>query len=122
MPDVNVLVYAHRKDHVSHRFYAEWLEALVNAEAPFAISSLAAIGMVRVVTNAAFANGPTPLVEAFEQMAVLIEEPNCRFVGPEGTHWFRVKTLCQATRTSGAKVSDAQHAAVAIEHGCTLVS
>jgi toxin-antitoxin system PIN domain toxin len=122
LPDVNVLVYAHRKEHAHHRFYSRWLEDLVNGDAPFAISSLAAIGMVRVVTHSKFPNGPTPLSHAFEQMAALIEEPNCRFIGPEGTHWVRVQTLCQATKTSGAKITDAQHAAIAMEHGCTLVS
>ena len=33
-----------------------------------------------------------------------------------------MKTLCQATKTVAGKITDAQHAAVAIEHGCTLVT
>jgi len=122
MPDVNVLVYAHRREHDQNRFYQSWLEQLVASRAPFAISNLAAIGMVRVVTSTRFENGPTPLAEAFEQLASIIEQPNCRFIGPGGMHWWHVKTLCQETRTAGGKISDAQHAAVAIEHGCTLVS
>lgn len=39
MPDVNILVYAHRQEEETHRFYREWLESLVNDRAPFALST-----------------------------------------------------------------------------------
>ena len=33
--DVNVLVYAHREDAVNHSAYRQWLESIINGQAPF---------------------------------------------------------------------------------------
>jgi uncharacterized protein len=51
MPDVNVLVYAHRKDEAAHDAYLDWLERLVEGPEPFSLSVLVAVGFVRAVTN-----------------------------------------------------------------------
>lgn len=32
LPDVNVLVYAHREDVRDHRAYRDWLESTINAD------------------------------------------------------------------------------------------
>ena len=122
MPDVNVLVYAHRAEDPAHAFYRSWLEALVNGPAPFALSVLVASGFARVVTHAKFRPAPSELEEAMAFVEVLASAPLCRIVGAGAETWPILRDLCRKTRTRGAKVSDAHHAAVAIEHGCTLVS
>ena len=38
LPDVNVLIYAHREDAPEHERYAEWLQALTASDPPFALS------------------------------------------------------------------------------------
>jgi predicted nucleic acid-binding protein len=40
MPDVNVLVYAHRADETVHGPYKTWFTQLVNGAQPFALSIL----------------------------------------------------------------------------------
>jgi predicted nucleic acid-binding protein len=60
LPDVNVLICAHRAEAVDHDRYREWLEALVASPAPFALSELVAVGFVRVVTNRRIWAAPTP--------------------------------------------------------------
>jgi len=42
--------------------------------------------------------------------------------GPGPRHLELLDTVCRAAEVAGADVSDAQHAAAAIEHGCTLVT
>jgi len=37
--DVNVLVYAHREDTPDHLAYREWLESVINGNAPTPIRS-----------------------------------------------------------------------------------
>ena len=39
LPDVNVLIYAHRQDAPEHDRYAAWLRALVEAKEPFAVAA-----------------------------------------------------------------------------------
>jgi uncharacterized protein len=122
LPDVNVLIYAHRADDPAHAFYAKWLDGVVNGNAAFALSVLSAAGFVRVVTNAKFPSAPTELEQAISFIEVVSSAPTCRWVGAGPTNWQIVRDLCRKTKTRGPKISDAQHAAVAIEHGCTLVS
>ena len=37
LPDVNVLVYAFRKDAQDHRRYREWLQGVVNGESAYGV-------------------------------------------------------------------------------------
>ena len=38
LPDVNVLVYAHREDAVDHARYQQWLEETIQSGQPYGIS------------------------------------------------------------------------------------
>lgn len=123
LADVNVLVYAHRVDsHADHPRFAAWLVERATGHEPFALSLLALAGFVRIVTNRRIFRRPSTLDEAFGFTARLVERPNARLVGPGPAHWPLVEELCRAARADGKLVADAQHAAVAIEHGCTLVT
>ena len=122
MPDVNILVYAHRRDEPTHEFYRGWLEGLVNSEAPFALSALVAVAFVRIVTHPRFHEAPTPLPVALEVINRLREAPGFRWQLPGERHWEIVSSLCRKTKSAGKLVADAQHAALAIEHGCRWVT
>lgn len=60
MPDVNILVYAHRREDPSHEFYRAWVEHLANGSEPFALSALVAVAFVRIVTHPRFSVPPHP--------------------------------------------------------------
>lgn len=122
MPDVNVLVYAHRADETVHQSYRHWLTAVVNGPQPFALSVLVAVGFVRIVTNARIYPVPTPLATALAVIDQLVDHPRCRLVTPSQGHWRQVGELCRLTKASGKRVADAQHAAVARAEGCTWVT
>jgi uncharacterized protein len=123
LPDVNVLIYAHREDaHAEHARFASWLTARATGAEPFALSSLALTGFVRIVTNARIFPRPSTLEEALEFCDQLALRPNARLVGPGPSHWALVAELCRAAGATGKLVADAQHAAVAIENGCTWIT
>ena len=123
LPDVNVLVYAHRTDSCDeHPRYAGWLTELATGREPFALSSLALAAVVRIVTNPRVFRRPSTLDEVFAFTGELIARPNARVVGPGPRHLELLEELCRSCGASGKLVGDAQHAAVAVEHGCTLVS
>src|SRR3990172_2276560 len=122
MPDVNVLVYAHREDETTHAAYRRWLETLVNGSEPFAPSALVAVGFVRIVTNPRIFSTPTPLPTALAVIDELHAHPRCRFAVPRDDHWERCADLCRKTGATGKHVADAQHAALALAEGCTWVT
>ena len=59
--DVNVLVYAHRKDAPDHERFRVWLEAWLDSDTAFGLSDLVLSGFLRVVTHPRVFNRPTPL-------------------------------------------------------------
>jgi toxin-antitoxin system PIN domain toxin len=122
MPDVNILVFAHRQDEAVHRPYKAWLEKLVAGPQPFALSVLVAVGFVRVVTNPKIFRTPTPLPLALATIDELAASPQCRWVAPDTNHFAAVAALCRSARATGKLVADAQHAALAIAEGCTFVT
>ena len=122
MPDVNVLIYAHRQDEAWHEPYADWLRQVVDGPEPFALSVLVAVGFVRIVTNARIYEDPTPLPVALAAIEQLAGHPRCRLATPGANHLDDVARLSRAVGATGKLVADAQHAAVAISEGCTWVS
>jgi toxin-antitoxin system PIN domain toxin len=123
IPDVNVLVYAHREDsHPEHSRFASWVTRLATGPEPFALSVLALVGLVRIVTNPRIFRRPSTLEEALAFTGELTRRPTARLLGPGPKHWDLVTELCRSADATAKLVADAQHAAVAIEHGCTLIT
>lgn len=122
MPDVNVLVYAHRAHLHRHAAAAAWLEDLATSAQAFALSELVIPGFVRVVTNPRVFSSPSTTDEALTFLDELIARPTCRLVRPGPRHLGIFTNLCRDHQAMGGFVADAYHAALAIEHGCTWVS
>ena len=122
LPDVNVLLYAFRKDVPQHAICKPWLERVVGGEAAYAISRLALSALVRISTGRRAYAVPSTLDEAFGFCEKLVAQPNCRIVEPGERHWSIFERLCRETDTRGPRVTDAWFAALAIEHGCEWVT
>jgi toxin-antitoxin system PIN domain toxin len=121
MPDVNVLVYAHREEAPDHAAHVDWLSRTTAAE-PFALSELVLSGFLRVVTHGKVWRSPTPWDTAEAFVDGLRAHPNARVLRPGPRHWPLFVGLCRDARARGKLVADAYHAALAIEHGCEWVT
>ena len=120
--DINILIYAHRQDQAHHAYFRERLEQLIKDGHSFGLTPLVAGGFIRVVTQPAFPNGPTPLPQALAVIESLCNHPNSLWLAPGRRHWEIFARLCRQTRATGKAVADAQHAALAIEHAATWIS
>ena len=122
LPDVNVLVYAHREETASHDACREWLEDVVNGDEAYAISDLVLSGFVRVVTHPKVFKRPSSIGDAFAFAEQLRDQPNCVRIEPGPRHWDIFKRLCLETGVKGNLVPDAYLAAMAIESSCEWIS
>lgn len=122
LADVNVLIYAHREDADEHEAYASWLETLVNKEEPFAVSEIVLSSFIRIVTNPKIFRPATPMTTALDFCERLVGWPRSVRLLPTPRHWGLFTKLCRESQIKGAIVSDAYLAALAIEHGCELVT
>lgn len=122
IPDINVLIYAHREELPEHDRYAQWLTELAQSDEPFGASELVLFGFIRIVTNIRAFRTPTPRDQAFAFVSQLLARPNCLRLRPGPLHWEVFERLCIQAAATGKLVSDAHHAAIAIEHGGEWIS
>lgn len=123
LPDVNVLIYAHRSDSTeSHPQFADWLIRLAEGPSAFGLSEAVLGAFVRIVTNQRIFREPTPTVEALEFCRTLRERPQARVLLPGSGNWRIFEDICCRTGATGKLVADAWHAALAIEHGCRWIT
>jgi uncharacterized protein len=122
LPDVNVLVLAHRRDHDEHDQVRSWLEEEVNSDRPFALADLAVSGFLRVVTNPRIYERPSKLATALEFVDGLVEQPTCVAVSAGPNHWPILRRVLVAADARGNLLPDAHLAAIAIEHGATIAT
>ena len=122
LPDVNVLVYAHREDLDGHASYAAWLTAVAEGDEPFALGAASVAGFVRVVTHPRIFTKPTAVEVAIDFVDAVAESPRCRWLEPADRWWSIFAGLCRRSGARGNLVPDALLAAVALEHGCRLAT
>lgn len=122
VPDVNVLIYAHRLESPEHASYAQWLTDLARGPAPFGLSELGASAFVRIVTNPKIWEEATTLADALDFIERLRGRSNARLLTHGPSSWSIFAELCGHARARGKLVADAYHAALAIEHGCELIT
>jgi len=122
LPDVNVLVYAHRRDAADHERFRTWLEELVNGPEAFGLSDLVLSGVLRVVTHARVFADPTPLPHALQFVGTLRSAPNRVRIEPGERHWEIFQDLCRGANARGNLVPDAWLAALAIESGSEWIT
>ncbi len=120
--DVNVLVYAHRRESPDHDAYRAWLEDARRANEPLGLSDAVGSGFLRVVTHPRIFREPTPRNVAIAFIDGLRQSPATTLVHPGERHWHIFLDLCDQVGASGNLIPDAYLAAVAIEQGATWVS
>jgi toxin-antitoxin system PIN domain toxin len=122
LADVNVLIYAFRKDVPEHAVCRPWLDGVVKGDARFGVSRLTLSAVVRITTNTRTYRTASTFEEAFGFCEDILNQPHCQIVEPGERHWDIFKRLCVETNTRGPRVTDAWFAALAIESGCEWIT
>lgn len=120
--DVNVLVYCYRQDVQRHDEYRAAFDEVVLSPSNFGYSSLVLSGFLRVVTHPRVFAVPSLLEDALAFVESITGQPNAVEVSPGARHWRVFTDLCRAVHVKGNLVSDAYHAALAIESGSEWVT
>lgn len=122
LADVNVLVYAFRTDAPGHAEHRRWFEGVVASREPFALSESVLASVLRLVTNPRVFKVATPLAEALAYVDAIRAQPRAVIIRPGDDHWAIFTALCRSSDARGNLVTDAWLAALAIEHGCELMT
>ena len=122
LADTNILIYAHRLDADRHHEYRDWLQSVTNGPAAYAVSDFALTGMIRIVTDRRIYPEPSPLDRALAFAEEVRNQQQARVISPGPQFWPIFTEICRTVGAMGKLIPDAYLAALAIEHGCELVS
>jgi toxin-antitoxin system PIN domain toxin len=120
VPDINLLLYAYDAGSPFHSRAAAWWQRCLSGNEPVGLAQVAVFGFVRVGTNPRVFGNPFTPVEAAEHVRSWQAQPVVQILEPGSDHVANVLKLLETLGTAGNLVTDAQLAAVALEHGAVL--
>lgn len=120
--DANVVLAASRTDHPNHGPVRAWFDALIAGHETFTVPTTVWGSFLRLATNRRIFPVPTPRDEAFAFIDATCAQPHHLLTGPGARHLELLRTVCDEADASGDLVPDAVIAAIAVEHGCEVVS
>lgn len=122
LPDVNLLVAAHREDAAMHMEAVQWVESALISPEPVALCGPVISGLVRVVTHPKVFDPPSSVAQAWDFVADLRGHEGSVEVLPGRRHLDVFERLSRSARATGNLIPDAVIAAIAIENGCQVVT
>ncbi len=122
LPDVNVLIGAHRSDSTLHAPCRDWLRSVYAGEEAFGLCAPVLVGLVRILTHPRVFDPPDTHEQAWSFVRSLVSHPNALLLNPGRAHLALFEGLCRDAGAGGDLVPDAYLAALALETGATLVS
>jgi len=122
LPDVNVLICAHRRDAPDHERFEHWVQALMLGSQAYGYSELVLSSVVRIVTNPRAMQKPTPLDKAIAFVDAFRCPAHAVHLSPGPRHWSIFTSLCTQADAKGNLIADAYLAALAIESGSEWIT
>jgi len=123
VPDVNVLVYAHRQDAADHECYAEWLAGVLAGDDELGLVEAALTGFLRIVTHPRIFAEPATSGEALAFVTALRGGRQVHALAATDATWQHFADIAAVDRqVRGALVPDAWLAAMARSHGGRLAT
>lgn len=120
--DVNVVLAAHRADHPDHTAVRAWFDRMLDQEMPFTVPSVVWGSFLRVSTSRRIFAVPTSVADAFTFIDAVCAQPSFLLTSTGPRHLVLLKRMCEEGDASGDLVPDAVIGAIALEHGCDVVT
>lgn len=120
--DANVLLYASNEAAPQHDRCSEWLSAAFDRYDRIGIPWETALAFVRIATNPRALAQPLTVDAAWERVEDWLDSDGVWVPQATETHRRTLRRLLRQTRAIGNLISDAHLAALAVDHGLTLVS
>lgn len=123
LPDVNVLVFAYRREAARHADYAAWLADAAAGPEELALTELTVSGFVRIVTNPRILADPAPAAQALAFLDELRAARSARWItSSDAVHGAFGEIVESDRQVRGNLVPDAWLAALAIAHGARIAT
>jgi uncharacterized protein len=118
--DANILLCAYDSSSARHAEAKAWIEKIFSEGELVGIPWQTAHAFLRIATNPKLPGRRFSMTEASEVVDSWQAQPNIRFLRPGEQHWSILRRMLVDGQAKGSLVTDAQLAALTIEHGGEL--
>jgi len=118
--DANLLLYAYDATSPHHTKARRWIEQTFSGDEVVGIPWQSVAAFLRIVTNARLPGQGVAFDRAAGVVDEWLERPNVHLLAPGERHWRLFRHMIAEGQARGPLVSDAQLAALTIEHGGVL--
>jgi len=122
IPDINLLVCAHNDQAPQHAEAKVWWESLLNGRAPVGLPLIAVAGFIRLMTNPRVLERPMEVARAVECVREWLEREPVRILHHGDRFGGLFLDFLTSLGTAGNLTTDAQLAALAVDHQAELHS
>jgi toxin-antitoxin system PIN domain toxin len=116
VPDINLLLYAHLDAFAQHAQARAWWEGLLNGRTEVGIGAPVLFGFLRLATNRRVLDTPMSVEDALSSVERWLRRQHVRVLHPGPRHFEIAFGLLRRLGTAADLTTDAQLAALAIEH------
>jgi hypothetical protein len=120
IPDANLLIYAYDSKSDLQLSAGRWLRQILSGSDPVGLTWLTVGAFLRISTNLSLGRSALPMSVAIEIVDQWLARRVVRLIVPGDGHWALLKELLIAGRVQGPITTDAQLAAIAMDHGGVL--
>jgi hypothetical protein len=120
VPDANLLLYAYLSASPLHVQARVWLRKVLSEPDAIGLPWLSVWAFVRICTNNRITLKPVSMDEAVEAVESWLELPHVQLLSPGERHWLVFRQMLLEGQVRGPAATDAQLAAITIEHGGIL--
>jgi uncharacterized protein len=120
--DANILLYAEDKLSPQHEAARTWWDAQLSGSSPVCLCWTVIGAFIRIASNSRVFENPLSLAQTIKRVQSWLDQPCARLVEPTDRHWLVFQLMLTEGQALGNLVSDAHLAALAVQHGCELMS
>ena len=120
--DANILLYAEDSLSPHHEAARDWWDRQLSGTSPVCLCWTVIRAFIRISTNSRVFENPLPLKAAISRVQSWLTQPCTRLIYATDRHWSVFQDLLLDGQALGNLVTDAHLAALALQHGCELMS
>jgi uncharacterized protein len=120
--DANILLYAEDELSSQHGSAKEWWDQQLSGSSPVCLCWTVIGAFIRIASNPRVFENPLSGKESIARVQGWFDQPCTRIVEATERHWQVFQQMLNDGQALGNLVTDAHLAALAIQHGCELMS
>jgi toxin-antitoxin system PIN domain toxin len=120
VPDVNLLLYAYDSKSPFHERAVAWWQECLSGVEPIGLATVVLFGFVRISTNPRVFQNPISVTKAAGHIRSWLLQPVTQVLNSSADQTDQALRLLETLGTAGNLVTDAQIAALALDHGAVV--